>query len=174
MMITLVLLGTLSAPGQDDGAAPSVSQTVLEFARSNLGRKVGNGECATLAIEGLKKAGTQPHFKDGGVVWGAERGSIEEAQPGDIIQFANVTFIVRKKLPRGGMSTFTYSFPRHTAILAAIKKAKGDGPPVLTILHQNAGLVDQPEEERRKVSEWTIDLKDLQNGDLTAFEPGKR
>lgn len=152
-----------------DDPTPTVAESLLEFARSNLGRKVGNGECATLAIEGLRKAGARVRFLEDGIEWGEPREALTEAQPGDVLQFSQARFETKTKLPRGGVYTQTFSFPRHTAILAAVKTEKGTTK--LTILHQNAGMVDQPEEERRKVSEWTLDLKDLKEGSIKAYQP---
>ena len=50
----LILVGLLCA------GPPSVSEKVVEFARSKLGQTVGGGDCTALAIEALRHAGAEP------------------------------------------------------------------------------------------------------------------
>src|SRR5262245_4814335 len=85
-------------------------QRVLGFAQANLGRKIGNGECAGLAFQALKAAGAMPKGKHGyptprDYVWGEQillaegapggpkmTGSLDAVRPGDVAQFSNAQF----------------------------------------------------------------------------------
>lgn len=163
MIVTLALLVLIADDPEDPGAQ------VLAFARTKVGEKVGNGECATLAVEALKEAGIRVRFRDGAVKWGEPRAKVEDAQPGDILQFEDVTFFKKTKRPGGAIATMSYNFPHHTAIVSEARKVKG--AVVLKILHQNVGLVDEAESKRKRVCEWTLSLADLQGGSLVAYRP---
>jgi hypothetical protein len=167
----ILLAPFLIVLADDPAPAPTVPQSLLKFARANVGQKVGNGECASLVLEGLREAGVRPRISQGGVEWGEPVDSLEETQPGDVLQFSNATFVQKKKLPKGGTFTQTWLFPRHTAIVSSRTTEKGKT--IIKLLHQNAGTVDEPEEERRKVREWELDLADLKEGTIKAYRPGR-
>jgi hypothetical protein len=148
------------------GVAPPVSEKVVAFARSNLGQRVGDGECTALAIEALRHSGARRSRSRPGV-WGDELKSLRDAQPGDILQFEDAVFIRRRRRDDGAVITQNVSFPRHTAIVAGVRKR---GPqPVLVILHQNAGVAG--DDQRRVVQEWTIDLAEKRGGIMKAYRP---
>ena len=48
---------------KEDAAAAELAQKIVQYCKENLGKKVGDGECGTLAVEAMKSAGTKP-FSD--------------------------------------------------------------------------------------------------------------
>jgi hypothetical protein len=116
--------------------AANLNQQILNFCQSHLHSKVGGGECAHLANEALRVAGadftgTDPNH-NGDYVWGTlittmshgKASSTARCQPGDIIQFQNVTFA----------NGWTAS--QHTAIVAAVDSL---GRPT-QVFEQNIGV----------------------------------
>jgi hypothetical protein len=147
------------------GLSSPVSEKVVEFARSKLGQRVGDGECTALAIEALRHSGASRSRSKPGV-WGDELKSLRDAQPGDILQFEDAVFVRRRLRKDGALLKETLSFPHHTAIVARVRKR---GPqPILVILHQNAGGEG---DDRKVVQEWTIDLAEKRDGTVKAFRP---
>jgi hypothetical protein len=132
-----VFSAALASAGVSDSSAPLRSR-VLAFAQANLGKTVGNGECAALAFQGLRAAGARPRARHGfptdrDYVWGEQvllieatpdgpklSGSIRDVHPGDIAQFSNAHFV-------------SAHFGHHTAIVESIDEKH------LTLLHQNIG-----------------------------------
>lgn len=113
----------LSLPLQTIALASNVpedNRQLLEFVQSKLGQQVDDGECSSLAAEGLKAAGVKRH---GVYAWGRELDDQEPVLPGDILQIENA------KLRGAG---FSRSFPHHTAIV------EENLPNKLVVLHQNA------------------------------------
>ncbi|MBS0261648.1 MAG: hypothetical protein JSS02_06785 [Planctomycetes bacterium] len=128
-------------------SASDLNTKVLEFAKKNLGKQVGNGECWTLAAEALAYAGAQPPngYRFGEVV------SLSQAKPGDILQFESV------HLAGPGYWTILGT-PHHTAILESI-----DGS-WIALLNQNVN-------HNRRVQVTVINLGDYQSGTLTVYRP---
>jgi hypothetical protein len=147
------------------GVDAPVNEKIVEFARSKLGQRVGDGQCTALAVEALQDAGARrPGPRSG--IWGDELKSLRDARPGDILQFEGAVFVRRRVRDDGALVTRTFSFPHHTAIVARVRKR---GPhPVLVILHQNAGI---EEGEDPGVQEWTIDLAEKRRGTVKAYRP---
>ncbi len=54
-MVALVLLLGADAPKKAE--IPELNKKVLQFAKDHLGKKVGDGECAVLAVQALQSAG---------------------------------------------------------------------------------------------------------------------
>nr|WP_165230777.1 CHAP domain-containing protein [Aquisphaera insulae] len=140
----------------------------MEYARSQLGKKVGDGECTTLAVQALRRSGARrPDARRG--IWGDEVPSLKEVQPGDILQFEDVVFFKRRRRADGAILTQTLTFPHHTAIVV---KVQGKGSRcVLTILHQNTGVDGEDEETRRLVKEGSLELATMRSGTLRAYRP---
>jgi hypothetical protein len=153
-MITILML---LACGID---AP-LNDKVIEYARSQIGQQVGNGECSTLAAEALRYAGVRRRRGEPGT-WGEELKSLREAQAGDILQFENAVFISTQIRDDGGGVTQTREFPHHTAVVAQVRK-RGKKP-ILVILHQNV-------DGSRIVQEWTIDLAQMRRGGIKVYRP---
>jgi hypothetical protein len=158
--VALVVLSAtvvgLRARAEGDSEVPGLNKKVLEFARDKLGEKVGDGECATLAVQALSAAGGEG-FSDpgeGDYVWGKlvrtvtpGENSTGEVLPGDIVQFRDVI-------------TSEATFPHHTAIVETVK---GDGADV-ELLHQNINDV-------RKVQRTTLRFGDLKKGSVKIYRP---
>lgn len=148
--------GTLSqTPAQPPGptglaqAVPaattkSLGQQVLHFARSKIGRKVGDGECFALADKALRDAGaaTAEDFckigSDTDYVWSSQEENLSDAQAGDILQFRDFAFERRIDKPDGSWKTQTESRPHHTAV---VESTHTEGSIVFfTILEQNVTI----------------------------------
>jgi hypothetical protein len=168
-LFTLVLL-VLAGPAWTTAAEPNtarpakktvlpkLNQKVVEFAKARKGKKVGNGECWTLADLALKNAAAKRPGRDGLAVYafGRKLGAKETLLPGDILQFEKAVFIHRDETSWSGQS-----FPRHTAIVYQVSGSK------VTLLHQNLG-------GKRTVQMTTLDLADRTEGTVTRFRPQAR
>jgi hypothetical protein len=150
---------------------------VIAFARKNIGKQVGDGECAALAVEGLKEAGAKPNrdYKDspneGDYVWGELVYGLQitaslrtESTPigttvkaGDIIQFRDAKFAGRQ-----GGGTYTSEAPHHTAVVVSVGKDLKS----LEVLQQNVN-------GKKTVAAATIKLGDLQSGWVKIYRPQK-
>lgn len=120
-----------------------ISQSVLQFASSRMGTRVGQGECFDLADQALRGAGAKSAADYGEVtanadyVWGT---SVELAQveAGDVIQFRDyrMRVTIRTTWPDGSdEEEFSeQTRPHHTAIVASV-----DGGGRLTMYEQNVG-----------------------------------
>lgn len=162
MMVLLVV----SALFLDAEPAP-LNERVVEFARSRLGQRVGDGDCSALAREALRYAGARPTGK--GRSWGEELSSIRDAKLGDILQFENAIFVRRQVREDGALLTLTFSYPHHTAIVSGVRK-RGRSV-VLSVLHQNAGADGGDEDERKVVQEWIVNMAELKSGTVKAYRP---
>ncbi len=148
--LTLLLVVRPAAPAAEK-ALPPLNQKVLDFATAHKGKKVGNGECWTLADRALEAAGARQPSRNGVGPFDFGR-PVKRGQkilPGDVIQFARAYF-------RG--QNYEVDLPQHTAI---VSRAKGTR---VTLLHQNfAG--------KRIVQLTPIDLKDLKRGEYKIYRP---
>lgn len=121
-------------------AADAAAQKIAQFAQKTLGKKVGNGECWTLADDAYKAAGVK-RPGEGSRVWGRELNWDEEkVRPGDILELESAQF------SNGGRSA-----ANHTAVIIGCKR-KG----VITVYHQNWGV--------KKVTTQEFDLKSMTSG----------
>src|SRR3954466_13419151 len=74
---------------------PPLNARVAEFADAQRGKKVGDGSCITLAIRALAHAGAKRyplHRADGDYEWGRRVERLEDALPGDVLQFRDARF----------------------------------------------------------------------------------
>ncbi len=175
--VTLFPVVAVVCPGAAEGEeSPSVNQKVLSFCKSQLGKKVGSGSCSALAREALTSAGAElrlpadPHF---GRAWGKPLGSIEDAQPGDVLTFHDVHFM---RVSSNGSERFvknTFDFPDHVAIVKSVVKTRRKRT-VLRILQQNVrknGGKGKPS----GVEEDVLYLDELQPGGwMRAYHPIER
>jgi hypothetical protein len=136
-------------------AVPLLNQQVLAFARQNLGRKVGNGECWTLAADAITAAGGE---RPRDYVHGRELRPGETVLPGDIMQFESVRLESRK-------GWRTLGSPHHTAVVQSVS-----GPKTYSVLHQNFG----GGEEGKKVQAITINLAELTSGTVKIYRPRRK
>lgn len=163
----ILALSVLAASGAGKPKAelplPPLNAKVVEFARAQAGKKVGNGECTSLAVAAYKEAGAR-RFRlnrvDGDYVWGRPVASFSEALPGDVLQFRDAVFKGRTPLPKRRVRIWHEEFPHHTAVVAEVK----DGGRLLTLLHQNVGPDGTPEEKKKVVQEGTLRPLALQKG----------
>lgn len=170
--VVLILRAAAAADKPEEGPGAKV----VAFCKQNLGKQVGDGECASLASAALKAAGATARSKfpddpnPGDYVWGdlvyalkVEDGKRKEekvkgksVQPGDVIQFRDAKFAGRR--PGGG--TYSSSSPHHTAVVVEVRKPTQQ----LVILQQNTN-------GRRYVVSETLTLNDLKAGWLRFYRP---
>jgi hypothetical protein len=145
---------------------------------AHVGKKVGGGECSSLAYAALKAAGAKElndfnnNPGDGDYVWGrhvytvtAQQGTaVEEAaggnkiKPGDVVQFRDATFEGRQN----GRS-YSMAYGHHTAVVLKMNRRTG----VMKILEQNVN-------GKRYVQQGTLVLKDLRSGWLRVYRPVRK
>ena len=173
VLLGLLLAGTAVAQKDKDEFNPKV----LAFAKKSIGKQIGDGECATLAVEAMKEAGAKPlrDYKDspkeGDYVWGELVYGLEIAptlrtestpvgttvKPGDIIQFRDAKFS-----GKAGGGTYSSEASHHTAVVVGASK---DGK-TLEVLQQNVN-------GKKTVAAATVKLNDLQSGWVKVYRPQK-
>jgi hypothetical protein len=152
---------------------PPLNQKVLEFSRERLGKKVGDGQCISLADEAVRFAGAKryPFDRSGDYVWGRPVASFKEALPGDILQFRNAVFQGKRWISKRRWVSWHYEYPHHTAIVFEVR----EGGQVVAILHQNVGEHDAADETKQVVQEGSIRPDSLQaGGSVAIFRPVAR
>jgi len=143
---------------EDQGRAESqVAEKIVSFARRSMAKRVGNGECWTLADEALKYAGARrPHeFGEGIYVFGRRLLEDELVKPGDIVQMYSARF-VHKTGPRSW--SYAETGEKHTAIVASV-----DGD-TITVYHQNWS-------GHRTVSQWSFRPSEKTAGTVEFYRP---
>ena len=129
-----------------------VRRKVVGYAKKNLGKKVGNGECWTLADVAYKFAKIQRPGKDQRV-WGRlVDWENEDFLPGDVLE-----------LQAAGFSDGNASGPKHTAIVMKQGRRRGE----MVVYHQNWGRPG------KVVSLTTFDLTKLVSGKALVYRYGK-
>jgi len=128
---------------------PLLNRRVLRFALSQMGRKVGNGECWTLADQALRQSGARGanNFNFGRQI------PLAQLQPGDILQFKSARFDF-------GNSFYFFGTPDHTVIVLGVERTS------VTLLHQNFG--------KKIVTKLTVDFKNMTKGKVWAWRPVSR
>jgi hypothetical protein len=147
-----------------------LSQKVLSFAHERIGKKVGDGQCTSLAIEALRFAGAKryPFNPSGDFVWGRPVASFKEALPGDILQFRNAVFQGKRWITKRRWVSWHYEYPHHTAIVLEVR----EGGRLVAILHQNVGEHDADDATKQVVQEGSIRPESLQaGGSVAIFRP---
>jgi hypothetical protein len=151
-------------PGRPEAVElPPLNESVIAFAREQLGKKVGNGECTALVVEAFRNAGARRFplkRSDGDFVWGRPVATFRESLPGDVVQFRDAVFQGKTSLSKRRWFSWRYEYPHHSAIVAEVRE-RGD---VVTFLHQNVGAGDAPEDEKKRVQEVTLRPGSLQKG----------
>ena len=174
------LLFAAIAPAQSaEDPADDLGAKVLKFSKDNVGKKVGDGECAALAMEALEAAGakTTVDFGVSGAVgdyeWGTLVKDYADVRPGDIVQFRDVKIVITTvtKVPGGGTrtSTASQSMAQHTAVVSA-NAGKGR----FEMLQQNAGAADDDDKIRKTVRESDLDLSGKTEGKVWFYRPVKK
>ncbi|MEO5917819.1 MAG: hypothetical protein ABIS50_26540 [Luteolibacter sp.] len=133
---------TVTAP-RSGNPAPRVAA----YCQKQSGKKVGNGDCWTLADEAFKSAGATRPGSDMRV-WGREVNPAKEAlKPGDVIEFRNAWF-----------SDGTITGSAHTAVVVT-----GGSREKFSIAEQNWG--------KKNVRIREMDLTKLVSGSVTVYRP---
>ena len=170
MIVASTLMGGSGTPPKPE-PLPPLNAKVEAFARSHLGKSVGDGICITLAVEALEAAGARrASFRDpnGDFTWGDPVPDFKDVLPGDILQFRDAVFRGKRSLGRGAWRSWHQTYPHHTAIVSKVEP----GGKVLTILHQNIAVEGQPESSRALVSEAELRMDSLQKGGwVKAYRP---
>jgi len=161
----------------------SLNQSIVQFCRSRIGRRVGDGECATLVTEAFQAIGARrypPHGPDADYVWGKSVYGLQVsgglniedgvagsggAQPGDIIQFRNATFKGQQVNADGSRRSWSSRYPHHTAVIASVNGGRW------TVYHQNVGPSGKSEDAKRIVQIGRINLRELDSGWLKVYRP---
>jgi hypothetical protein len=149
---------------------PPLNAKVHEFAKSNLGKPVGDGICVTLAVEALQEAGAKrfPFVRSGDYVWGELVPDFKDVLPGDILQFRDAVFRGQRQISGGRTLRFFAEYPHHTAIIAKVER----GGKLLTIYHQNVATKGQDDADKGKVQESELRMDALQKGGwVKAYRP---
>lgn len=133
---------------------PPLNKGILQFATSNLKKKVGRGECWDLAKFALDKVGAK---WDGKYEYGRKLERTECILPGDIIQFEKIKIKYKK-----GNSTYTETMAHHTAIIFEV-----DSQDEVTLIHQNT------EYSGRKVGTSTLKFSTIISGKYYIYRPQK-
>jgi hypothetical protein len=171
-LVALVVAVGLAA--SQEKKAPTIGDKVLEYAKKQKGKQVGDGECGTLATEALKEAGAKGRQKDspneGDYVWGdliltvefkKDKGRVEptgklsDVKPGDVVQFRDAQWVTRS-----GNVISTTSALHHTAVVLAVDKNRS----TIRTLHQNHN-------GKKVVQEGAIPLNDLKAGWVRVYRP---
>jgi hypothetical protein len=124
------------------GTAAGVADRIVNFAKQNRGKRVGDGECFTLANQALSSAGARTAkdygtvTRDADYVWGSSV-SLADLRPGDVIQMRGYRYDreIEVNNPDGSGSTNSdfQERPHHTVIVESVG-ANG----AVTVLEQNA------------------------------------
>lgn len=134
---------------------PELNVRIVNYAISNLGKEVGNGECWTLAAEAMDAAGAMPAEA---ISFGRELKKKETWLPGDIIQFKACRFEVHFA---NGYSVEEMGYPNHTAIIYSTDGSR------ITLIHQNYRMI-------KRVQVSTIDMNTLTDGTYKVFRAEPR
>jgi hypothetical protein len=145
-LIAFLALGTILFSSFRTIPVP-VAGKILEFCKTNFGKKVDRGECWDLAAAALNYANadwTSP-FNFGDKIDYKKEG----LNPADVLQFTNAKFM----FPNRSMS-----FPQHTAIVYKADKTK------ITVYHQNFN-------NKKVVDTLTFTLENITKGKIDAYRP---
>ncbi len=161
--LTLITAGDISAK------KTFLNEEILSFARDNLGKTIGRGECWDLAAKPLRDLNAswdQKYVFGLAIASGTANGlHIKQGyklKPGDIIQFKSV--YIKETWRKGnsyGWRSMSLGNPWHTAIIEVVLSAKK-----FLVFHQNAS-------GKRYVTRDTIDLAYIQLGTYTVYRPFK-
>ena len=117
----------------------TTNQKIVNWAKGNLGKKIGRGLCWDLGEEALKRAGAQtsndlgPVGEETDYVWGDPIDALKDVQPGDLLQlrdhFVTTTTVSKYTFNDGSTITETSESVakrgHHTAIVNSMPTAEG-------------------------------------------------
>jgi hypothetical protein len=165
MNLLLILLSI----GLTDEPRP-LGEKVVEFVRSKVGERVGDGQCTSLVSEALRHAGASLPGR-GHPSWGEEQKGLGDARPGDILIFENIVIVQRRPRADGNVVKLTVKSPHHAAIVAGVAGRGRDAR--LTVLHQNSGFEKSDDDRRKVVQQWDFSPAELKQGTIKVFRPIK-
>lgn len=117
----------------------AINEDIIDYIRQQENAQVGEGECWDLAEEALKDAGAKTSNDYGKVTatadykWGTPV-NISQVMAGDIIQFKNFSYKLKKIKDDGSWRENTFNTPHHTAIVySVIDRGKG----IMEVFEQN-------------------------------------
>lgn len=148
-------------------ATNDLGNRVVEFAKSQIGKQVGQGECAHLVIAALNAAGAKTTIDYGSsgpekdYVWGTPVAKYNDAQPGDLLQFRDVR--IKSEILVNGQKRIRTAFISHHSSIVLKNLGKGK----LQVLEQNVNGV-----KTVRVSDWN--LADQQGGKIWIYRPEKK
>ena len=151
----LIFFIAITAFRSDCNEVPPLNKEILKYVDSQIGKKVGRGECWDVAAEALDKNGAQwnHHFE-----FGEKVNKNDCVYPGDIIQFEGV-----KLRYNNNGAIYTESLAHHTAIIYAVKS---EG--VYELAHQNTPY------SGKKVGLSTFNINDVKKGKYSIYRPVQR
>jgi len=160
----------LSAPGANRRPVPDLppaNAAVLRFCEDNVGKKVGDGQCAALVNQALSAADAQSVATndDGDLSYGTPVENLDDVLPGDVVRFRDATVVYRT--PAG--VKMVRSFPDHAAVVA---RNKGAGR--LDLYEQNVATPGSTAERQAKTRKLALDLRGLVKGDVRFYRPVPR
>lgn len=129
------------------GSSSARRAAIVAFCRKNSGRKVGDGQCWTLANEAFKATGAK-RVNGQLRVWGRQLNlRTESPLPGDILE-----------MDRSRFSDGTYTPSNHTVVIVGVHS-----PTLLRISEQNMG--------GSRVKERDLDISGLRSGRIYIYRP---
>ncbi len=180
MRILFAVACLIALPAMRAAETPDdLGAKVIKSAKESIGKKVGDGECAALAVAALEAAGAKTTVdfgvsgETGDYEWGTLVEKYADVKPGDIIQFRDVKIVTKTvtNVPGGGTrtSTATQTMGQHTAIIS-VNLGKGK----FKVLEQNAGPATDDDKLRKTVRESDLDLGGKTEGKVWIYRPVKK
>ncbi len=146
-----------------DPELPPANAAVVRFCEDHLGKKVGDGQCAALVDQALRAADAHS-LGDAGP--GPDRGTQverpDDALPGDIVRFRDVTVLTRT--PNGVKIVRT--FPDHAAVVAGNR-----GAGRFDLYEQNVAAPGGNSARQGKTRRLALDLRGMIRGEVKFFRP---
>lgn len=149
-----------------EGATAAFGEQLVKFCEARIGNCVGDGECWTLAHDGLLSIGAMASC---GLIHGVQVCVIDSearvakgedsVRVGDVLQFRSARF--KKVHAEGGVTESIAGMPDHTAI---VSKVVNGGPLNVEVLEQNIG-------GRRVVMRGEYDFGTIVEGRVVAYRP---
>ena len=170
LIFVLCIVGSGARFDKKPAPLPPLNAKVHEFAKSSLGKPVGDGICITLAVEALKAAAAKrfPFDRSGDYVWGEPVPDLKDVLPGDILQFRDAVFDGSRLVGQTRTVRWHAEYPHHTAVVAKVEQAGN----LITIYHQNVATKGRKESEKGNVQVGELRMNSLQKGGwVKAYRP---
>ena len=151
LFVLLTVLFTLTVNAQCDSIS-SLNKEILQYAQSNLKKKVGRGECWDLAKYALENSSAKWDHK---FEFGRHLEKNDCLMPGDIIQFKGVKIKYKE-----GKKTFYITMDQHTAIINKVISLDE-----IQLIHQNTAF------SGKKVGISSIKFSTMIKGKYDIYRP---